>query len=142
MEEEEIQPINPQRINLVKPRPVVLTVLCLFSIVYFSVLSFLFFMGSFWSGWVTRVTNQYSPPEIYSKNQVLITFLAGFILHLTALTGIVLIWNLKKTGYYFLGFSCLILGLFQLLTPSIAITSPAIYILIIFLFGCFFKRLN
>jgi hypothetical protein len=142
MEEEEIHPLDPASINQVKTRPVVLTILCLFSFVYFSVFSFLFFMGSFWSGWVTQVTNQYSPSEIYSKNQILFTFLAGFILHLTALTGIVLIWNLKRPGYYLTGLSCLIIAFYQSIQPQIAVTTTVTYIFFLISFGLFYKRLH
>jgi len=142
MEKEEIQPLTPATVNQVKPRPVVLTILCLFSFVYFSALSFLFFMGSFWSGWVTQVTNQYSPPEMYSKNQILFTFLAGFTLHLTALTGTVLIWKLKRPGYYLTGLSCLIIAFYQSIQPQITVTTTVTYIFFLISFGLFYRRLH
>ncbi len=140
--EEKIKPVKIPKAGQAASRPVLLTVFCLFSFVFFSVMSLLFFMGAFWSGWVTRVTNQYTPSEIYTKNQILIIFLAGFLLHLLAFTGTILIWNLRKTGYYLFGLSCLIIASFQSFQPQIAVTTTAIYILLLLFFGIFFRRLH
>jgi hypothetical protein len=140
--EPEIIPFNPPITGPVKSRPVFLTILCLFSYIFFSVLTILFCLGIFWSEWVTRVINQYSHPEIYTKTQILILFFAGFLLHLLAFIGSVLIWNLRKTGYYLLGLSCLIVATLQSFQPQIAVTTTAVYILLLLLFGIFFRRLH
>ncbi|MEI7500966.1 MAG: hypothetical protein WCK84_11020 [Bacteroidota bacterium] len=139
---EKIRPIKQPKPVPVTSRPVFLTILCLFSYVFFSILSILFFIGIFWSGWVTNVINQYSPSEIYSKTQIMLIFIAGFLIHLLAFTGSILIWNLRKTGFYLLSLSCLIVAIFQSFQPQIEVTTTAIYILFLPLFGIFFRRLH
>ena len=126
----------------VRPRPFILTIICLVSFVYFSLISLLFLIGLFNAGWITSVTNQYMVKGNYTKAQVLLVFGAGFLLHAFAFTGIMLIWNLRKAGYYFLGLSCLIIAAYQLLNPMVAITSTAIYVFIILIFGVFYNRMH
>jgi hypothetical protein len=139
---EEIRPIELPKTGPVTSRPVFLTILCLFSYVYFSVLTILFFIGILWSDWIIRVTSQYAQPEIYSKSQILLFFLAGFLFHLLAFTGSILIWNLRKTGYYILGLSCLIIAMGQFILPNIAVTTTTVYILLLILFGIFFRKFH
>ena len=124
------------------PRPVFLTVLCLISLVYFALLSLFFIAGLSNATWITGVMNQYLPAVDYTKTQTLLFFGTGLFLHGLAVTGVLLIWNLRKTGYYFLGISCLITAIYQLINPLAAITSTAIYIAFILLFGFFFRRLH
>jgi hypothetical protein len=140
--EEEVKPDEPKETLVKRTRPLFLTVLCLFSFVYFGLLSLLYLAGLFNSGWITSVTNQYLPTGNISNAQTLFIFMAGFSLHCLSFTGILLIWNLRKTGYYFLGLSCLVIAAFQLFNPLTAITSIAIYIILVFLFGIFYKRLH
>ena len=139
---EEIKPVKIPNTGQEKFRPVLLSVLCFFSFVFFAVLSVLFFIGLFYSGWITSVSNQYIPHEAVSKSHIFIILLAGFLLHFMAFTGSVLIWNLHKTGYYILGFSCLIIAGYQTLQPQITVTTTAIYIVLLLLFGLFFRRLQ
>jgi hypothetical protein len=140
--DEEIKPIEQGQPGPVKSRPVFLTALCLFSFVYFGLLTLLLFLGLFNSGWITGVMNQYLETAGYTKMQTIIVFGAGFLLHGLGFTGILLIWNLRKTGYYLLGLSCLVIAAYQLLNPMTAITSTAAYIIFILLFGIFFNSLK
>jgi hypothetical protein len=126
----------------VRTRPLVLTLLCLISFVYFGLLSLLFMAGLFNSAWITSVTNQYLSPADLTKVQTLFFFGAGFILHGFGFTGVLLIWNLRRKGYYFLGISCLLIATYQLLNPLTAISSTATYIILLLLFGLFFKRFH
>lgn len=138
----EIQPTHIKITGKDKTRPVFLSVLCIFSIVYFSLLTILFLVGIFYSGTITKVIDQYAPEEIFTKMQIRMVFTGGFLLHILGLSGTVMLWNLRKTGYYLLSLSCLITALFQIFRPDIAVTSTVVYILMILLFGIFFKRLN
>jgi hypothetical protein len=140
--DEEIKTNDIDEIAMVKPRPLLMTLLCLISFVYFSVLSLLFIAGLFYSGWIARVTMQYMPAGENTKTQILLFFCAGFLLHGLAFAGVLLIWNLRKTGYYLLGISCLIIAAYQLLVPFSAITSTAVYVVFLFLFGIFFWRMH
>jgi hypothetical protein len=127
---------------LPRPRPVILTTFCIFSFVFFGLLCLFFLAGLFNTGWITKVINQYVATGEWTIAQIMLICGGGFLLHGLAFTGVILIWNLRKKGYYFLGISCLIIAIYQLVNPSMAITSTAIYIMIIIFFGLFFRRLN
>ena len=139
---EEIKPVEAGIIPAFKPRPLLLTILCLASFAFFAILTLIFLAGLFNSGWIMRVTNLYLPAENYSRTQVILVFGSGFLLHALAFTGTLLIWNLRKAGYYFLAVSCLIIAAYQLLIPLTAITSTAIYVFWILVFGIFYNRMR
>ncbi len=141
MEAEKEQTATVEAKN-VRQRPMLLTMLCLFSLVYFGLMALLFLAGLFWAGTVTNVMNQYMTTAKYTKMQTDLMFGAGFSMHGLAFTGIIMVWKLRKTGYYLLGIACLIIASYQLLLPSAATASTAVYIFFIFAFGLFFKRLR
>lgn len=123
-------------------RPFGLTLLSVFTIVFFGIFSLLFLVSLFYSGALTRVINQYLPEHPASRSQVFLLTLAGFLLHAAALTGIFLILKLKKTGYLIFGISTLIIGIYQLFQDKISFLTTSVYILFILLFGLFYKKLK
>jgi len=123
-------------------RPLLLSVLCLFSFVFFGLVSILYLIGLFNAGWITRVTNQYISAGELTTLQTVFIFSAGFILHSLALTGVWLVWKLRRYGYLFLGPSCLVITVFQLFNPQVSFTSTAIYIILVMLFGIFYRYLH
>lgn len=139
---EEIHPVKIKKSGPVNSRPVILTLICLFCYVFFSLLALFFLAGIIWTDWVITVTNQYAPSELFSATRIRFYFIAGFLLHLLALTGSILIWRLKKTGYFLLGLSCLAIASIQSLVPQITITTTAAYILLLVLLGIFYRRLH
>ena len=139
---EETSPVNVPQPGRVMPRPVLLSVICLFSLVFFSILSLLFIAAVLYSGWITDVTNQYIPDMPHSKSRVSLILIAGAFLHLLGLTGTLLIWRMQKRGYYMLGLSCLVISAFQAFQAPVSISMTAVYISIILLFGLFFRRLR
>ncbi len=124
------------------PRPPFLSVICIFSFVYFLLLFILFLIALFVSGWIAEVTLSYLPEEELTKSQVIFLLFSASILHGTAFIGILGIWKLKRWGYFLLGIPCLIIASYQLFQPQIAITSTGIYIFLIVLFGLFFRKLH
>ncbi|MCX6266251.1 MAG: hypothetical protein NTW16_02690 [Bacteroidetes bacterium] len=139
---EEINPKETCDVNQTFPRPFLLTVLCLISLVYFLLLTIFFTAGLFNAGWITSVMNQYVSGGNLTKTQTVLVFGSGFFLHGLAFAGVILIWNLRKIGYYFLGISCLIAASYQLINPLTAVTPTAIYIGLILVFGFFYRRLH
>jgi hypothetical protein len=123
-------------------RSAILTVLCLIAYVFFGFLSVLFLTGAMYSEWISMVTNQYMPEEQYTTTELRFVFLAGFMLHFSALIGAVFIWRLKISGYYILGIACLVIAAYQLLSPNFTAASTIIYILFLIGFGIFYRRLN
>jgi uncharacterized membrane protein HdeD (DUF308 family) len=139
---EENKPEEVSKTTVVKSRPFLLSVLSVFSLVYFGILALLFLAGLFKTALITRVMNQYLPTGEYTTGQVTLIFGSAFILHGLAFAGILMMWRLSKKGYYILGIACLIIGALQLMNPASAVSATAIYIAITFLFGLFYTRLN
>jgi len=135
-----IEPVSKKPTRTASKRPVLFTGLALFSSVYFSLMALLFLSAIFYSGPITSVLEKYALDEEFSKNQIVAIFAGGFVLHLLGLTGSILLWKLRKQGYYLLAVPCFIIALFQLFRPEISVASTFIYFLFIVLFGVFFKR--
>lgn len=123
-------------------RPVFLTALCLFSFVYFGLFTALFLLGLFYSETITTVIAQYLPAEIHPSSGVRWIFAGGFLLHLLGFIGSVLVWKLRKSGYYLIAGACLAVAVFQTFRPDISVASTAVYITLLILFGVFFRRLH
>jgi len=123
-----------------RTRPVFLELFCIFSFVFFGMITILFLLSVFYSGWITDVVNQYTPQNSYSKTQILIITLGGFILHATAFAGAIQIWNLKKSGYYLFSISTLIIAVYHLFHHNIPVSYTTLYIALIVLFGLFYRK--
>ena len=125
-----------------KSRPVVLSILCLFGFVYFTLLSLLFILAIFYSGWITEVTNKYMPAEAVTRSRVLLVFITGALLHAVAFAGLILIWNRRKMGYFLLGIPCFAIAAWHLFQSQISISSTLVYIIFIIVFGLYYRRLR
>jgi hypothetical protein len=123
-------------------RPVLLTVLCLGSLVFFGLLTALFLAGVIWNEKIAAVTARYHLSGPGSIPGTFGFFLTAFLLHTLAFAGIILIFRLRKAGYYLLGTACLAIAGYQLFNPSGTVVSTVIYILFILSFGIFFRRLH
>ncbi|MCX6252724.1 MAG: hypothetical protein NTX61_18470 [Bacteroidetes bacterium] len=123
-------------------RPLFLTVICLFAFVFFGIIAILFLLSVFWSGRITEVINQYMLQEKYAHFQIILITLGGFIFHAVAFAGIILIWNLKRTGYILFAIPVLLISGYQLFNHNIPVSSVAVYIALLILFGLFFRKLR
>lgn len=139
--EEELQhieePAKPQA-----TRPFLLTVISLFSFVFFGFIAGLFLLAVFYSGWITEVVNKYTPEDMESRAQITAFVLFGFLFHASSLAGVVMMWLMKRKGYYVFAISCLIITGYQLSQAKISFTTTVVYILLIIFFGIFFKKLK
>jgi hypothetical protein len=124
------------------PRPVFLTLISLFSFVFFGLISLFFLLALFYSGWISEVRNKYLPEGTESKQLIILLTAAGFLLHLIAFTGSIMIWFRKKSGYALFSISTLIIALYQLFTDRVSIFTLAIYISFIILFGIYYRRFH
>jgi hypothetical protein len=129
-------------VPLVRPRPMVLTALCLFSFVYFGLLSGLLLLSLVYSGWITELVNLYNPGHGSTWFAVTGVFLLLFLLHALCFTGTFLVWRRKRTGYFIYGISALMLSFYQLFQPTVPVYSTAIPVALLVLFGLFFRRLS
>ncbi len=125
-----------------QPRPVLLSVLCVFSFVFYGLISLIFLFALFYSGWISEVRNKYLIEGTESKDIILLITAFGFVLHLISLIGSIIIWYRRKSGYLMLSISTLIMVLFQLLSDRISILTTAVYIILIILFGIYYRRFH
>jgi hypothetical protein len=129
----------PQPVQL-KKRPVLLSALCLFSWVYFFLLSVLFLLGLFHSGQMMQALNLYAPVSQYSKSTVTFILGSNALLHILSFTGVIVMWNLRKYGYFIFGGSVLVITLYQLLMPNVVFSATFVYIVLLVLFGLYFRH--
>lgn len=137
---EEIRPIKIKRPTPENSRPVLLTILCLLSFIFFLFCSLLFAVGLTQAGWISKVTNQYVSTDLFTRADIVLLLVSALVLHLIALTGVVFIWFLRKSGYYMLGTACLIVAGYQLWRPEFTVVITGTYISLVVLFGLFIKK--
>jgi cation transport ATPase len=127
-----------------QPRPVLLTFLCIFSLVFYGLTSVLLFILMFFTGWIAEsdFRNRFLPDWVDSKQMIILVFAVASVLHLFSLIGTVKMWNRRKSGYLMFSISTLAIALFQLFTDRISIFTTAVYILFILLFGYYYRRFH
>jgi magnesium-transporting ATPase (P-type) len=125
-----------------QPRPLFLSVISVFAFVFYGLISVLFLLALFSSGWISEVRNKYLPEGAETKQMIILITAAGFLLHLISLIGSINIWHRRKSGYLMLSISTLIIALFQLLSNRISIFTTAVYIFFIILFGIYYRRFH
>jgi hypothetical protein len=140
MEEISSQPQNTRE-DLIQ-RPFLLTVLCLFSFVFFGLISVFFLLALLYSGSITDMVLKYAPEYSVKSYTVLFYILGGLLLHALSLTGTILIWKMKRLGYLLFGTSSLIISIYQLFSTKISPLTTAFYIALILAFGFFLKKLK
>lgn len=123
-------------------RHLLFSVLCIFSWVYYGIMASLFLIALLYSGWISDVINQYIPDNTLPSTQVPMIFLGLFVLHATAFTGIIFLWNLRPFGYYLFSVPTIIITVFHLFRPEISWLSTALYTVLIFLFAFFYRDLK
>ena len=121
-------------------RPLFLSILCIFSWIYYGIIAVLFLLGMFYNGLVTETLNRYLPEEKQGGGQIFLVFFIGFFLHSVAFTGVVFLWKQRRPGYYLFGISSLVMAGFHLLRSDISWISTALYVCMVILFGIFFLR--
>ena len=124
----------------IRKRPFILSALCLFGWVYFFILSAVFLLGLIRSGWVTEALNLYTPVTRYSNAAVSLILGANALLHILSFAGIILMWNLRKYGYFIFGGSVLAISLYQLLMHDVVLSTTLVYIAFLVLFGLLFRH--
>jgi hypothetical protein len=121
-------------------RPFFLTLLCIFAGIYYFLFAALFTAGFFFSGWVTNAINMYAPVVLYSKAGVTLTLAGLSLLFILSFTGIVVMFFMRRPGYWIFGVSSLLLSAVQLFRPTLSFSGPVMFILFLILFGLYFRR--
>lgn len=123
-------------------RPFLVTLLCLFSFVFFGFIAILFIVALFYSGNITGIVNKYLPEHPVSTSGVFLYTCAGFLLHIFSVAGSAMIWRMKRKGYILFAISSLIITSYQLSQTQISFMTTSVYILLIILFGIFYKKMK
>ncbi|MBL7137952.1 MAG: hypothetical protein ISS17_04175 [Bacteroidales bacterium] len=125
-----------------KNRPILLSMLCLFAWVYYSILAALFLLALFYAGWITEIIHQYIPDQSWSNVQVSLLFLGMFVLHAMAFSGVILLWKGRRTGYYLFSVPTILIIVFHLFRPEISWLSTAVYAILVILFGFLYRQMK
>jgi hypothetical protein len=134
---------QPREDNVLKvSRPFMLTLLCVFSLVFYGLISLLFLVAAFYPGSIARAINIYIPEGTVSSQRVIMIAIAGFCLHAFAMAGTVMILKMMKKGYIVFGIASLIISVYQLFQDKISFLTTLVYIVCIILFGLFYKKLK
>jgi hypothetical protein len=133
---------NPKHRKHKHQRPIFLTVLCLFSFVFYGMISTFLLLAFFFSGWISEVRNSYLPDRTESKGTIILIIIMGLLLHLVSFFGSIKMWYRRKSGYLMLSISTLIIALYQLFSDRISVFTTAVYIILIVLFGIYYRRFH
>ncbi len=139
---EEINTTTGNTLEDAPKRPFLLTVLCLFSFVFFGLISVLFFAALLYTGSITDMVLRYAPENSPARITVLSYILGGFLLHGLSLAGNILIWRMRRLGYILFGISSLMIAAYQLFATQISPLTTAFYVGLILAFGFFLKKLK
>ncbi|HTX89003.1 MAG TPA: hypothetical protein VMC08_08445 [Bacteroidales bacterium] len=123
-------------------RPLGVTLLCLFSLVFFGLISLLFLFSVFYSGTITEVLNYYLTGTLVRESVVLVYTIGMFVLHSACFAGTLLMWKMKKRGFFLFAVSALLITLFQLFRSHVPVGTTAVYIALIIFFGVFYRKMG
>ncbi|MCX6245675.1 MAG: hypothetical protein NTU98_13355 [Bacteroidetes bacterium] len=139
---EEQTPVQAHIPESFPPRPFLLTLLCLFSYIFFGLISLIFLAALFYSGSITWMVLRYTPENPMTRTGIFFYIFGGFLFHALSFTGTLLIWKLKKKGYFLFGVSTLIIAVYQLFSSRISPLTTAVYIFLILAFGFFLRKMR
>jgi len=123
-------------------RPFPLVLLCLFSFVFFGLITVLFLFALLYSGSITDMVLRYAPDKSSSGSFVVLYIIGGLLLHALSLAGAIIIWKMRRLGYMIFGISSLIISVYQLFATQISPFTTAFYVAFIIAFGFFYKKLD
>jgi len=124
----------------VRKRPFILTLLCLFTFTYTTVIAILLFITLLYSNLVTGSVNSYLPEGNISPTGMVLFLIAGILLHAAIFAGATMMWFNKSKGFFLLMPAALLLALYPVFAEGIGLLLPTLYIAFIILFGVHFRR--
>jgi hypothetical protein len=129
------KPVRPKR-------PFFLTLLCLFAIAFFGLISLLILISLLYSGTFRDLINTYIIGEPVTWASVFFILLLLLILYGSSVAGVLLMWRMRRPGYYLFSIPVLAISVFQLLQKEIPVLSTGILIALLVLFGIFIKKMK
>lgn len=123
-------------------RPLALSLLSLFTGILYGIFSLLLITGLLFYGDLSAMMQEYSLDDSSTGIPLILLLSAGLILHMTALWGVLRMWQMHSRGYYLFAIPTLLLALTHLFRPDISWVFTILYILLIILFGIAFRTLR
>ena len=121
-------------------RPFMLSLLCITLMVYAATLVVIFFLLLIFNNWVTQVVSDYFSRQSINRNEILIISSIGFVLHVGLFLSGILLWKLKKKGFYLMVVCFAILALLPFIFGFGSWLSIIIYGLMVVLVSLFYKK--
>jgi hypothetical protein len=141
MSEQEESPAVPQPVPP-RPRPVLLTVTCLFAFTWFALLALLSILFALKGERIAFTRNLYLPGDNATTTGVIALFITWFLLNAAGVAGTLLIWFLRRTGYFLVLFASLAALTFQFVQHSTVPGAAGVNIVLALLFTVFYKRFH
>lgn len=123
-----------------KGRPYLLSLICIFTFTWYFIYTLFFAAGFLFSSWVSKAMEVYSPEKGFNPNMVKASLGILSLLFIGALTGTFLMWRMSRKGYYLFGISSLGIASVQFGFPSFSFAGILVPVILIFLYGLFFRR--
>jgi hypothetical protein len=121
-------------------RPFFLTLIVLFACIFLGLYLIFNLLALFNSRWIYEVNKQYLQGDDSAPILTSLEYAVGVILHLTALTGIYLIWKMRRRGYLIFSGAILIISSIQLFTNGAPVMTTFVNIALLILLGTFYRR--
>lgn len=93
----------------VKPRPFLLSIVCMALFVYTATLSLIFLFSILFNNWISKTLAVYFPEREIENGNILVLSAIAFVLASTSFVGTYLIWRLKRAGLYLFSITSLLL---------------------------------
>lgn len=119
-----------------------MTLLCCFAFPFFGLISFLLLVSVFYSGFFTDLINTYIAGKPVKAAGVFSILFLLFLLYATAFTGTILMYRMRRLGYYLFGLPMLAVCIYQLFQPDVPALSTGILISLLVFFGAFLKKMR
>lgn len=124
-------------------RPVGLTILLIFSFVYNGILFILMVTGLLYPGVIRDILLQYFPSFSLSVSTAFILMLCGALVFAISITGLVLLWKLRRPGFYlFASAQIVMLATLVFMLKSFDYINISIALVIVILFGLYSRSMK
>lgn len=130
---------DPVPVAIQHRRPLLLSVVCIFSFVFYGLLAVLFGLALINSGLIRTAILEYTPDR-YSSAGIVAFMAGGLVLHLAAFTGLIGVWRMRKWGLVVSGGAALLIASLSLVIPDGALWPVVVNILLLLLTGVFVRK--
>lgn len=141
METENEQTESPVKQKIVS-RPFLHSLITFTGIVFLSVLTLFYLAGVLGIKWLTEVGEQYNAYPTGQDKHFGLAMVLAFMLHLTGLAGMIVIRFNRKSGFFIVAVSFLILIALIISGILIMVISPVYYLILIILTGLLYPGLR